>query len=169
VDLIHREADIALRLGEPTQGDLIARRLVTVGFGLYASQGYLDRAGVPDSVEALTTHRLVGLDAARERVETAMALPPTDPLGDHYSYLTNSPAAQMAAVRCGFGIGALSHRWAALVADVVHVLPEFTPTSMDMWLVTHEELRYSARIRAVSDYIAGRIREDARLFEHGFD
>lgn len=167
VDLIHREADIALRLGEPTQGDLIARRLVTLGFGLYASQDYLDTAGTPDSVEALKAHRLVGLDAARERVESAMALPATDPLADHYNYMTNSPAAQMSAVRCGFGIGALSHRWAALVGDLVRVLPDFAPMDMDMWLVTHEELRHSARIRAVSDFIAERIRAHAPLFEHG--
>ena len=57
VDLIRREADIALRLGQPTQPDLIARRLVTVGFGLYASEGYLRRAAPLNSLEDLQAHQ----------------------------------------------------------------------------------------------------------------
>ncbi len=167
VDLVHREADIALRLGQPSQGDLIARRLVTVGFGLYASPDYLARAGTPETVEDLANHELVALDTSGSGIESTLALPRSEPLPGTYVYLTNSPAAQMSAVKAGFGIGALSHRWAAMQGGMTRVLLDFQPATMDLWLVSHEELRYSARIRAVSDFIADRVVADASLFERG--
>lgn len=167
VDLIHREADIALRLGRPTQADLIARRLVNVGFGLYASRSYLDRAKPLRSVDDLADHQLVGLDMNRERINAAEAFPATQPLEGNYVYLTNSPAAQLSAVQAGFGIGVLSHRWAAMVGNLTRLLPDYTAAKIELWLVTHEELRHSARIRAVSDFITERVLADATLFESG--
>ncbi|MGI9284934.1 MAG: LysR family transcriptional regulator [Pseudomonadales bacterium] len=167
VDLVHREADIALRLGRPTQPDLIARRLVTIEFGLYATQVYLDRAGPVTSTASLADHQLVGLDTARTRIEPAPDFLSRETIAGHYVYLTNSPAAQIGAVRAGFGIGVLSHRWAAMVPSLQRVLPDYTPAEVDLWLVTHEELRHSARIRAVSDFIAERIIADAELFATG--
>ncbi|MAT92777.1 MAG: LysR family transcriptional regulator [Halioglobus sp.] len=167
VDLLHREADIALRLGQPTQGELIARRLASVGFGLYASPDYLAELGTPTRVEDLATHHMVGLDAAGTRIDSALAFPTAQPLPGNYVYLSNSPAAQLSAVQCGLGIGVISHRWAAMVDGLVRVLPDFTAASVDLWLVSHEELRHSARIRALSDFIAERVRDDAPLFAQG--
>jgi DNA-binding transcriptional LysR family regulator len=169
VDLIHREADIALRLGRPKQADLIARRLVNVGFGLYASPAYLDRAEPLSSVADLASHQLVGLDMNRERINAAEAFPAAQPLEGNYVYLTNSPAAQLSAVQSGFGIGVLSHRWAAMAGNLTRLLPDYTAAKIELWLVTHEELRHSARIRAVSDFIAERVLADAILFESGVD
>jgi DNA-binding transcriptional LysR family regulator len=84
-------------------------------------------------------------------------------------YLTNSPAAQLSAVQSGFGIGVLSHRWAAMAGNLTRLLPDYTAAKIELWLVTHEELRHSARIRAVSDFIAERVLADAILFESGVD
>ena len=47
------------------------------------------------------------------------------------------------------------------------MLPEYTAAELELWLVTHEELRHSARIRAVSDFVAERIITDGELFETG--
>ena len=82
-------------------------------------------------------------------------------------YLSNSSTAQLSAVQAGFGIGILSHRWVSMAGKVTRVLPDFTAASMDLWLVTHEELRHSARMRAVFDFIADRAQADAHLFEYG--
>tara|TARA_R110000823_G_scaffold27609_16_gene80435 strand:- start:4546 stop:5475 length:930 start_codon:yes stop_codon:yes gene_type:complete len=168
VDLVHREADVALRLGEPMQPDLIGKRLITVGFGLYASPAYLQQAPVLNSLEDLQAHTLVGLDTSSgPRMPASMAFAGADALPGTYVYLTNSPAAQMSAVRAGFGIGVLSHRWAAMTGDLTRIFPEYSAASLDLWLVTHEELRYSARIRAIYDFIAQRVIADRLLFEHG--
>ncbi|MCB1843650.1 MAG: LysR family transcriptional regulator [Halioglobus sp.] len=167
VDLVHREADVALRLGEPVQPDLIGKRLVTVAFGLYASETYLREAPPLDGLDDLQAHSIVGLDITAARGSTHLAFATADQLPGTYVYLTNSPAAQMSAVRAGFGIGVLSHRWAAMTGDLVRVFPDYSPASIDLWLVTHEELRFSARIRALYDFIAERVIDDKTLFERG--
>jgi DNA-binding transcriptional LysR family regulator len=167
VDLIHREADIALRLGQPVQPELIARRLVTVGFGLYASKSYLASAPPLRSLDDLASHKLVGLLGPGNRLRDSNTFLVTKPLTENYVYLSNSATAQLAAVQSGFGIGVLSHRWAAMTGKLIRVLPDYTAASIDMWLVTHEELRYSARIRTTFDFIAARVLADAELFEWG--
>jgi DNA-binding transcriptional LysR family regulator len=164
VDLLHREADIALRMGRPSQPALIARHLTTVGFGLYASPGYVERAGVPETIEALREHNLVALDSLQGKGPLAG---PEGLLEGNYVYFSNSLAAVMSAIEAGFGIGGLSHRWVAMRGKLVRVLPDYTANEMELWLVTHEELRYSARIRAVSDFISERVLADRALFEHG--
>ena len=59
LDLSMREADVALRLREPTQPDFIRRRLFTVHYSAYASRSYLDRFGRPQSAADLDAHRIV--------------------------------------------------------------------------------------------------------------
>lgn len=167
VDLVHREADVALRLGQPAQDNVIAKKLLTVGFGLYASQSYLDTAPPIASLADLEQHDLVGLDPAGTNFSSPLAFPSVQPFEGNYVYLTNSPAAQMSAVRCGFGVGVVSHRWAAMVGDLARVLPDYAAQQLDLWLVTHEELRYSARIRAIYDFIAQEVVADKTLFENG--
>ncbi|HEY6131551.1 MAG TPA: LysR substrate-binding domain-containing protein, partial [Halioglobus sp.] len=156
-------------LGQPAQPDLIARRLVTIGFGLYANKDYLRRAAPLNSVDDLKAHQLVGLQAAGTAMNSPMMFPPSPSVAGNYVYLTNSSAAQLSAVKAGFGVGILSHRWAAMAGagKLTRVLPEYTAATVDLWLVTHEELRHSARIRAVFDFIADRVLADADLFERG--
>ncbi len=63
LDLAMREADVALRLREPMQPDLIRRRLFTVHYHLYASVDYLKRHGHPQTLEDLDNHRLLSYTA----------------------------------------------------------------------------------------------------------
>ncbi len=167
VDLVHREADIALRWGRPEQPDLIARRLITVGFGLYAAPEYLQRAGPVASIAALADHQLVGLDTLGTRIKPVANSHFGEEIAGRYVYLTNSPAAQISAVRAGFGIGMLSHRWAVLAKGLQRVLEDYTAAEVDLWLVTHEELRHSARIRVLCDFIAERVIANKALFATG--
>lgn len=167
VDLLHREADLALRLGRPTQPSLIARHLVNVGFGLYTSPRYLERKGTPDSLDALKDHDMVGLGLTQDRMTVEKAFPTEDRLPGNYVYLTNSPTAQIAAIEAGFGIGVVSRRWASMRSGLTPLFPDYNAATLELWLVSHEELRYSARIRAVSDFIAERFEKDRGLFETG--
>jgi DNA-binding transcriptional LysR family regulator len=164
VDLIHREADIALRLGRPTQPDLIARRLVNIGFGLYAAQKYLDGAGPVSDIDALDRHQFVVLQTSEVAAKPPEAIAGTGKIIRNPTYFTNSPTAQLSAVCAGFGIGVLSHRWARMQPTLKRVLEDYEPMEVELWLVSHEELRHSARIRAVSDFIAERVIADGALF-----
>src|SRR4030088_266582 len=64
LDLAMREADVAIRLRQPTQPDLIQRKLFSVRFHAYASPEYLKRFGTPRTIEDLDQHRLVVLGGA---------------------------------------------------------------------------------------------------------
>jgi DNA-binding transcriptional LysR family regulator len=167
VDLIRREADIALRLTQPAQPDLIARRLVTVGFGFYASKRYLRDAPPLNCLEDLHAHKVVALQAVGSNMNSVLLLPSGEPIAGTVVYVSNSSTAQLGAVRAGFGVGALSHRWANMAGGLTRVLPDYNAAAIDLWLVTHDELRHSARIRAVFDFIADRVLADAELFERG--
>ncbi len=166
-DLVHREADIALRLGEPTQANLIARKLVSIGFGFYASEDYLGEFPPITTLEDMKQHEFVGLDTTLARLSYDLAFSPDDIILGQPSYLTNSPSAQLAAVKAGFGIGVLSHRWAMMAGGLRRILPDYNSAEIDLWLVTHEELRYSARMKVMFDFIAERVIADKVLFESG--
>ena len=167
VDIVLREADIALRLVEPSQPDLIARRLVKVGFGWYAQRDYLRRAAPIKSERDLAAHDVIGfLHAGNPMQVLPGASHALDDIG-RFSVVTNSPAAQISAVRSGYGIGALSHRWATMFPELVNVLPGQNVAEKDMFIVTHEELRHSARIRAVYDFLTERVLAAEETFANG--
>lgn len=167
VDIVMREADIALRLSEPTQPDLIAKKLVAVGFGWYASQKYLQDKPPITSDRDLAQHELLGFTAAGQRTGIIPFIHhPLDTIAK-FALLTNSPAAQLAAVRAGYGVGVISHRWATMYPELVPVLPGHSVASVDMWIVTHTELRHSARIRAVYDHLIEQVLAAQQMFEHG--
>src|SRR5512134_2669031 len=64
LDLAMREADVAIRLRQPTQPDLIQRKLFSVHSHAYASPDYLKRFGTPRTHEELDHHRIIQLGGA---------------------------------------------------------------------------------------------------------
>ncbi|WP_367187566.1 LysR family transcriptional regulator, partial [Phenylobacterium sp.] len=107
VDLLRREADIAIRMGRPRQADLTARRVGELALGLYASRAYLERFGVPEDTDALAGHRSVGFDEGDLYGGTGGVV---DRLSGEATpaYRCNTLAGQLAAIRAGFGIGGQS-------------------------------------------------------------
>ena len=66
LDLVMREADVAIRLRQPTQPDLIQRKLFSVHFHAYASPEYLKRFGTPRSIDDLDNHRILLLGGTHD-------------------------------------------------------------------------------------------------------
>jgi len=151
-DLLAREADIAVRMTEPTQSALLARRLPPVEIGLYAHRDYLARMGTPATVADLSHHALVGYDVETPALR-AMAARLPQLQRTVFALRTDSNVAQLAAIRAGFGIGfcqmAVALRDVALtrvVAEIALMLP--------LWIVMHEDLKTNARYRTVFDALA---------------
>ncbi|MEK6205383.1 MAG: LysR family transcriptional regulator, partial [Amylibacter sp.] len=69
LDLPMREADVAIRMKEPSQADLIRRRLMDVDMKLYASQDYLEKYGTPLNTEDLVNHRLISHNSSSPQVK----------------------------------------------------------------------------------------------------
>jgi DNA-binding transcriptional LysR family regulator len=77
-------------------------------------------------------------------------------------FRANTLAAQRAAIQAGVGIGGQTCFIADRQPELVRVVPE-VEVRFEIWLVTHPGLRRSARIRAVYDFLAERLKEAAPM------
>lgn len=147
-DLLRREADIAVRMVEPQQGALLVRRLGRIAVGLYARHDYLARCGTPRTVGELAGHALIGFDRDMRSARSLRGLPAgLDRTA--FALRTDSDLAQLAALRAGFGIGGCQVPIARRDPELVPVLADVLALSLDAWLVMHEDLRASRRVRVV--------------------
>ena len=155
VNVLRREADIAIRLGRPRQSGLVARKVALLGLGFYASRSYVEAHGQPRSREDFAEHQAVAFDEV-ERYTGAGSWIEEHVRGAQVVYRASTLGAQLAAIRAGFGVGAQACFIAQRHADLVRVLPE-TRIELEIWLVTHPGLRRSARIRAMVDFLAAEL------------
>jgi DNA-binding transcriptional LysR family regulator len=152
-DLLSREADIAVRMNQPTQQALVARRVGNIELGFHAHQRYLDRYGAPRTFADLRSHSLIGFDRETAYIRTLRAK--SVPLDrSMFSLRTDSDLAQLAAIRAGYGIGICQVALARRDANLVRLLPKALSLKLETWIVMHSDLRGSARCRLVSDALA---------------
>ncbi|WP_396270309.1 LysR family transcriptional regulator [Ideonella sp.] len=152
-NLLRREADIALRMVSPDQQSLVAKRIGWVSLRACASQQYLQRSGTPQRLEDLPQHDVIAGDHNREvdRGFEAMGFP----AGALRAVLrTDDLIAQWSAVRAGLGVGFMSEYLIRTDPNVQTLLPMMPLPALPMWLAVHRELRTSARIRAVYDFLS---------------
>jgi DNA-binding transcriptional LysR family regulator len=156
-DLLRRDADIAVRMFRPAQGALLARRIGEVRIAFFAHRGYLAQAGMPQSIDDLRRHTLIGYDresilpAARRAVNIEIT-------PDLFALRTDSDAAQLAALRAGFGIGPMQIPLAARHPDLVPVLHDQFGFDLECWVVMHEDLRSDRRARLMFDWLVGELK-----------
>lgn len=151
-NLLRREADIALRMVRPEQGSLIARRIATVSFGAFAHEDYLRRRGAPRDLDDLLRHDLIGEDRDLNILRGFEAMGRTA-RREHFALRTDDLGVYWQALRAGLGIGFVAHYIARTDSRVLPVLPGLKMPTLPIWLVVHREIRTSARIRAVYDFL----------------
>lgn len=151
--LLRRDADLAIRMFDPTQDALIARRLGEAPIGLFGTRSYLARRGRPAVVADLPGHDVIGFDRgdAMVRAYAAHGVPVTR---DDFALRCDDPMTCWNLLLAGAGLGfaqtLLASRHPELEAlDIGLLLPP-----MPVWLVMHEEVRSNARIRRVADYLS---------------
>lgn len=167
-NLAQREADIALRwMGPGEQNSLIGRKVATVTFGLYASQDYIARRGMPQSLEELKEHDAVLAKIMDDKVLWLMGDGrKPEHLPERVTFKTNSIWAFNTAVSQGYGIGAMPLCGIFPEDGLVRILPNLSQQE-DLFLVAHEDLRRSTRIRAVFDFLVDAFAKDASYFLNG--
>ena len=157
-NLLMREADIAIRMTEPNQGALVARHLGQVEVALYAHRDYLARRGMPQQKDDVNGHALIGFDrddtAVRVLREHDFKLERTD-----FDLRTDNNSAQLAAIRCGLGIGPMQCKLAERDPNLVRVLADSVRFELPMWLAMHESLRSVRRVRLLFDHLAESLRD----------
>jgi DNA-binding transcriptional LysR family regulator len=160
VDLSRREADISIRLSQPTDPRLVAWKAGRMRFSLFAARSYTDIYGIPQCFEDLARHRLVD-HHGHHRIK--ILEPWTRVIREHkYSiFRTNNTQVLAEALRCGIGIGLSPSYTPRFCADLVE-LPVDPGCSTDVWLVTHEETNQSARVQRVLQHIRENFERDRR-------
>lgn len=149
-DLLHREADIAVRMTSPQQQQLVARRVGDIELGLHASESYLERHGKPASLEDLARHTLIGFDRATTFQRTAgKKLHGLD--RSRFDLRTDSDLAQLALIRAGAGIGGCQVALAKRDGNLVRLLPRAFQFKLETWVTMHEDLRQNPRCKVVFD------------------
>ena len=157
LDLSMREADVGIRLRQPTQPDLIQRRLFTVHFHAYASPDYVKRHGKPEKVEDLDGHRLLRFGGDQpphllgiNRLLT-MGRDPRDPRSPNLT--VNSVTALKYAVQRGTGIALLPDYLVDQESGIVSVMPWAEMPALESYLVYPEEMRNVARVQVFRDFL----------------
>ncbi|NVK18682.1 MAG: LysR family transcriptional regulator [Methylocystaceae bacterium] len=162
-DLSAREADIAIRLSEPTQGDLKIRKMGVVKFHVFASPAYVDQYGEPSNWADLAGHKIVDYRGYQESKILSL-WQETVKNHDQITFQTNSAMSFVSALRAGMGIGMLPRFYSHTVTDLVILDLPCDLFEMPIYLVTHEQTSQTARIQAVKDYIAGLFDRDRRTW-----
>ena len=160
LDLPMREADVAIRMKEPSQADLIRKRLMGVRMRLFASPDYLAQAGTPHRLEDLHAHRLICQAPGVTQVSAGAALVQFLLTHDIPSRLTvNNYFGVLQGVINGLGVGVLPDYIVENAPDIVRVLPEIESNEVPVFLAYPEELRQSKRIAAFREFVVAEIQD----------
>ena len=155
-----READVAIRLRQPTQPDLIQRKLFSVKFHAYASPEYLKRFGTPRAMEDLDNHRIVllggnvpaWLQNRRWLIEAAR-----DGKGPRTPHLTlNNILGVIRACQRGIGVALLPDYLVEENHGLVQLFGEGESIALDAYFVYPEELKTVARVQVFRDFLVSK-------------
>jgi DNA-binding transcriptional LysR family regulator len=162
LNLLKREADVALRVGQrPTQQSLVVRRLGTIAWGIFGTPDYLARHPPIGPGARFDGHDLVALDDELAQIPPARWLAERA-FGARVALRTNSILTAASAARGGWGLATLPSFFRGGSPELVLVHPELI-TPIDVWLVVHPDLQHTGRIRAVLDHLAQAMQRAAVL------
>lgn len=155
-NLLARDADIAVRMVRPVQNDLITRKVNDAAMGAFAHREYLEKRGTPREPRDLFSHRVIGQDRD-DLILRGMARLGIRADRSAFAFRTDHPIASWNLVLAGAGIGFMQVAIANRYPGLVRVLPELDIEPLPYWLCSHRELRHSARVRRVYDFLAERL------------
>jgi DNA-binding transcriptional LysR family regulator len=157
LDLSMREADVAIRLRQPVQADLIQRRLFTVHFHVYAAPEYLKRYGTPQKLADLDEHRILSFGG--DAPSYLMAVHWLASAGRDnreprpYHMVVNNITALKKAVERGVGIAVLPDYLIDASTPLTRILTETEMPALDGYLVYPEEMKSVARVQVFRDFL----------------
>ena len=143
---------------------VVGRRICIDDWTLYCSREYADRHGVPRTRDELQEHAIIGGGGGNlwlhyEAWLRSLGL--EDQVAMHHATSTGL----LSAVRSGFGIAVLPCIVADAEPDLIRCLPPRADHGRDMWLLTHERVRHTPRVRLVIDFLYERLMRHVRMLE----
>jgi DNA-binding transcriptional LysR family regulator len=165
LDLGAGEADIALRSTASQQpAGVVGRSLCIDDWTLYCSRDYADRHGVPRTREELARHSIIGGGGGKLWLHYEAWLRSLG-LENQVAMHHSSSSGLLSAVRSGFGIAVLPCVIADADPDLVRCIPPRDDHHRQIWLLTHERVRHTPRVRLVIDFLYERLMRHIKLLE----
>jgi len=159
LNLTQREADVAVRGSNKPPENLIGRRAGSIRTARYASREYLKSLGRKRSEEA---YRWVAPDESLAHLESAKWMRQHIP-AERIAMRVDNLVGMVDAVAAGVGVGFLLCPLAEARPELVRLEEPLPQMDTAIWVLTHPDLKHVARIRALTDFLYERLREDARL------
>lgn len=152
-NLLRREADIALRMYRPTQPDVVSKHIGNLDLAAYASKSYVARRGLPDGVDDLLNHDMIGYDRSTLMID-GMATQGLDVGRSFFKFRSDDQVVCWEMARAGFGISFNQTTIAERDDTMVRVSGDEPVGRLPVWLTAHGDVRQTPRIRKVYDYLA---------------
>jgi DNA-binding transcriptional LysR family regulator len=165
LELGEGQADIAIRstAQEPPAGT-VGRRLCIDDWTLYCSREYAATHGVPRNREDLKKHAIIGGGGGKLWVHYEAWLRKLG-LEDRVAMHHSTSTGLLSGVRSGFGLGVLPCVVADAEPDLIRCFPPRTDHGREMWLLTHERIRHTPRVRVVIDFLYEKLSQHVRQLE----
>ena len=164
-DLAQGEADVALRLTEPTQMDLIRFPLYEFQFKIYSSPEYIEKYGIPKDVAELSKHKIVAfghdVEPSIPDVNCILDLLPKKKKVK-VLYVSNMYGV-MRAIGGGAGIGALPEYMKISSNNLVPILPDAKTPKAVIYFTYPSELKGSKKIAALRDFLVRETNKEQQL------
>lgn len=159
VNVSRREADVFISFYEPEGRGLEKERGGTMGVRLFAARSYLDRRGTPASFDDLKAHDFVTYIHDHQPLDTVRWL--DEVLMERREvFNSTSMISQMAAAVGGMGLVFLPIFAARTDRRLLPVLADEVKVQRELWISTHQDLRYIPRVKAVISFLRNLFRED---------
>lgn len=160
LNLSKRDADVAIRATDTPPENLVGRRIARIAWALYARAAeapYIDPANLftrdwitmGDSFATIKAVRFVHEHVAPERI----------------AYKLNTVLGLAEAVEAGLGVGYLPCFIGDARPGLTRLQPPQPDYGTDLWVLTHPDLRQSARVRVLLDFLAAEIGAQRALLE----
>jgi len=154
-NLLRRDADLAVRMFDPTQNALIARKIGGSPLGLFGAGAYIARRGRPRTLAELLDHDVIGFDRS-ETILKGYAFHGFPVTREHFPLRVDDQMVYWHLLCAGAGLGFAQRRIAESAGleplDIGMQVPD-----LPVWLVMHEDLRAQPRVRRVADVLADRL------------
>ncbi|MDB5960584.1 MAG: LysR family transcriptional regulator [Massilia sp.] len=164
IDLIEERADLAIRIGQLADSTLNARKLGSSRLRVLAAPAYLARHGVPDSIDALRGHRLLGFTVPASLNIWPLARDGTAGLAVDPVLRVSSGATLRQLALQGAGIVCLSNFMTKDDIATGTLLPLLEhvslPWSQPIWAVFYKQGALAPRVAALVDFLARRLAEN---------
>lgn len=151
-NLLRRDADIAIRMADPTQNALIARKLGETPIGLFAKRAYFDRRGRVATKQDLARHDFIGLDRS-DLLIRGFAAYGLHLAREEFALRSDDQMVGWHLLLAGAGIGVAQVILASRYPELEQVDAGLRLAPLPVWLVMSEEVRSNARIRRVADFL----------------